>query len=97
MMDSDRWYRSLIAGMLCMALALLLAILVAWAGYAIVVIVFKQEEITFWVTIVIAVLVWFLEQMLHLTLPCRRLLRRLANHFATVWLDHRNRASQRPE
>jgi hypothetical protein len=77
-----------IAAAIGMLLALLFSSLVAWVTYLVVVKFFGQETITFWVALPSAILFWFLEEMLQLTLPCRRALRRLAHWLAECWVNY---------
>jgi hypothetical protein len=82
-----RWYY-LIAAAIGMLLAIVFTSFVAWITYLVVVKYFGQETITFWVALPSAILFWFIEEMLQLTLPCRRALRRLAHWLAECWIKH---------
>ena len=95
--DEDRRSFGIVAAALCVLLAVGFASLVAWAGHVVVVDYFKQEEITFWVALSIAILIWFIEEMLHLTLPCRRVFRRLAHRLAELWFEHRAAVAGSPD
>jgi len=74
-----------------MLLALLFTSFLAWVTYLVVVKYFGQEPITFWVALPSAILFWFIEEMLQLTLPCRRALRRLAHWLAECWVNYLTR------
>jgi len=80
-----------VAALIGMSLAILFTSLVAWMTYLVVVKYFRQETITFWVALPSAILFWFIEEMLQLTLPCRRALRRLAHWLAERWVKYLTR------
>ena len=93
--DDNRRRYGFVLATFSLLLAVLFAYFVSWLGYIVVVGYFAQDQITFWVAIAIAILIWFIEEMLHLTVPCRRALRRLAHWMAKRWLERRELEYQR--
>ena len=85
--DNKRRRYGFVLAIFSLALAILFAYFVGWLGYIVVVRYFAQDPITFWVAIAVAILIWFIEEMLHLTIPCRRALRRLAHWLTERWID----------
>jgi hypothetical protein len=87
--NEERWAHDVVSSRICLTLATLFCSVIVSVGHAVVVDYFQQDEIVFWLAIAIAILVWFIEEMLHLAFPCRHVFRRLAQ----LWLDHRRRES----
>jgi hypothetical protein len=86
--------RGIVSAFICLALAVFLFGVLTWIGRFLLVTIMGQDEVTWWVTLIVAGIIWLFEELLQLTFPCRRVLRRFASWLANKWLATRSQGQR---